>query len=67
MIIKDIQIHVISAPLDKPFRFSQGWVERRSSVIVEVIGEDGTSGFGECMCHGQFLQQVLLNIVISRK
>ena len=53
MIIKDIQIHVISAPLDKPFRFSQGWVERRSSVIVEVIGEDGTSGFGECMCHGQ--------------
>ena len=53
MIIKDIQIHVISAPLDKPFRFSQGWAERRSSVIVEVIGEDGTSGFGECMCHGQ--------------
>ena len=53
MIIKDIQIHVISAPLDKPFRFSQGWVERRSSVIVEVIGEEGTSRFGECMCHGQ--------------
>ncbi|MFI3207195.1 MAG: mandelate racemase/muconate lactonizing enzyme family protein [Clostridia bacterium] len=53
MLIKDIKVHKISAPLAVPFMFSQGWVHQRSSVIVEVIGEDGTSGFGECLCHGQ--------------
>lgn len=53
MQIKDIIVHKISAPIDVPFQFSQGWVYKRSSVIVEVIGEDGTSGFGECLCHGQ--------------
>lgn len=44
MIIKNLITHVISAPLEQPFYFSQGYVYRRSSVIVEVIGEDGTSG-----------------------
>lgn len=53
MIIKDIIVHKISAKLDTPFMFSQGWVYSRSSVIVEVVGEDGTCGFGECLCHGQ--------------
>lgn len=53
MIIQDIKVHKISAKIDKPFKFSQGWVTQRSSVIVEVVGEDGTSGFGESMCHGQ--------------
>lgn len=53
MKIKDVITHVIIADLETPFRFSQGYVYKRSSVIVEVIGADGTSGFGECMCHGQ--------------
>lgn len=53
MLIKDIIVHKISAKLETPFMFSQGWVHSRSSVIVEVVGEDGTSGFGECLCHGQ--------------
>lgn len=53
MNIKDVRVHLIQAPLDTPFCFSQGWVKNRSSVIVEVICEDGESGFGECMCHGQ--------------
>lgn len=53
MRIQDIIVHKISAPIDVPFMFSQGWVHQRSSVIVEVVGADGTSGFGECLCHGQ--------------
>lgn len=53
MKIKDVIVHKISAPIAVPFMFSQGWVDRRSSVIVEVVGEDGTCGFGECLCHGQ--------------
>lgn len=53
MKIKDVITHIISADLDVPFKFSQGYCYKRSSVIVEVVGVDGTSGFGECMCHGQ--------------
>lgn len=53
MKIVDITVHKISIPLDAPFLFSQGWVYQRSSVIVQVTGEDGTFGFGECLCHGQ--------------
>lgn len=50
--IESIRIHVISAPLSEPFAFSQGWVHRRSSVIVEVRSRDGATGWGECLCHG---------------
>lgn len=53
MKIEDIYIHKISAWLETPFKFSQGWVDKRSSVIVEVIDDNGNSGFGECLCHGQ--------------
>ncbi len=58
MIIKDVKVHVIQAPLDDQFCFSQGWVTCRSSVIVEIVTEDGESGFGECMCHGQQPPQI---------
>lgn len=58
MIIKDIKVYVINAPLDVAFQFAQGWVTSRSSVVVEVIGADGTSGFGECLCHGQQPPQI---------
>ena len=53
MKIKNVITHVITADLEVPFKFSQGYCYQRSSVIVEVVGADGTSGFGECMCHGQ--------------
>lgn len=37
MIIKNIVCHAISVPLDEPFYFFQGWVDRRQSLIVEII------------------------------
>ncbi|OON98925.1 MAG: hypothetical protein ATN35_02900 [Epulopiscium sp. Nele67-Bin004] len=52
MLIKDIKVYPIQTPLAEPFYFSQGWVHNRGAVIVEVISEDGVSGFGECLCHG---------------
>jgi D-galactarolactone cycloisomerase len=51
--IKDLRVHIISAPLDHPFQFSQGWVYKRDSVIVEIETTDGICGFGECLCHGR--------------
>ena len=53
MLIKDVRVHVISAPLDEPFQYAQGWVHKRDSVIVEVETDDGVCGFGECLCHGR--------------
>ena len=52
MKIKDLRVHIISAPLVQPFQFSQAWVDKRDSVIVEVETSDGVCGFGECLCHG---------------
>ncbi len=53
MRIKDLRVHIISAPLDDAFQFSQGWVRKRDSVIVEIETADGICGFGECLCHGR--------------
>ncbi|RGX55773.1 mandelate racemase/muconate lactonizing enzyme family protein [Anaerotruncus sp. AF02-27] len=58
MKIREVKAHIIQAPLEEPFAFSQGWVYNRSSMIVEVICADGESGFGECLCHGMQPPQI---------
>ncbi len=52
MKIIDVIPHVISTPLEEPFSFSQGWVEKRSSMIVEIVTDEGIIGWGESLCHG---------------
>ena len=52
MKIVDIVPYVLSTPLEKPFAFSQGRVDRRSAVVVEVKTDEGISGWGESLCHG---------------
>ena len=50
--IESIDVHKISAPLEEPFAFSQGWATQRSSVIIEIRSSEGVTGWGECLCHG---------------
>ncbi len=52
MKITDIKTHVLSTPLDEPFAFSQGWVMKRGTMIVELITDEGITGWGEALCHG---------------
>jgi D-galactarolactone cycloisomerase len=52
MKIADVKTYVLSTPLDEPFYFSMGWVRRRSTMIVEVVTDEGVSGWGEALCHG---------------
>ncbi|MGF1733761.1 mandelate racemase/muconate lactonizing enzyme family protein [Photobacterium satsumensis] len=52
MKIIDVIPHAISVPLEQPFYFSQGWVHNRSSLIVEIVTDEGITGFGEALCHG---------------
>ncbi|WCK54247.1 mandelate racemase/muconate lactonizing enzyme family protein [Aneurinibacillus sp. Ricciae_BoGa-3] len=52
MKIIDVIPHVLTIPLSEPFAFSQGWVEKRSSMIVEIVTDEGITGWGESLCHG---------------
>ena len=47
MKITDVRTHVLDAALTEPFAYSQAWYERRGAMLVEIVGEDGTSGWGE--------------------
>jgi D-galactarolactone cycloisomerase len=47
MKIRDVNIYVLEAALAEPFAYSQAWYERRGACLVEIVGEDGTSGWGE--------------------
>jgi D-galactarolactone cycloisomerase len=52
MKITDIAIHVLKSPLAEPFAFSQGWVRQRSATLVEVMTDEGISGWGEAFAQG---------------
>lgn len=52
MKIVDLRIHTLKSPLAEPFAFSQGWVRQRSATLVEVITDEGLSGWGEAFAQG---------------
>jgi D-galactarolactone cycloisomerase len=47
MKIRDLRVHVLETALSEPFAYAQAWYERRGAMLVEIVGEDGTSGWGE--------------------
>lgn len=47
MKITDVRTYVLEAALREPFAYSQAWYERRGAMLVEIVGEDGNSGWGE--------------------
>jgi D-galactarolactone cycloisomerase len=51
--IAHVKTYALRAEVPTPFYFAQrGIVRHRSSLVVEVITEDGISGFGEALCNG---------------
>lgn len=52
MKIKHINVHVIKSELDVPFAFSQGWVNQRAATLIEIITDEGITGWGECFPQG---------------
>jgi D-galactarolactone cycloisomerase len=63
--IIDVVPYVLSTPLEEPFAFSQGWVGRRSAMVVEVKTDEGVSGWGESLCHGLQPPEVAASFVES--
>ena len=47
MKIRDVKVYVLEAALAEPFAYSQAWYERRGACLVEIVGENGLSGWGE--------------------
>ena len=48
-LIKKVTCHVVSAPVQRPFTSSRGWLYKtRGSCIVEIETVDGIVGWGEC-------------------
>src|SRR5215472_7632823 len=47
MKIREIKTYRLDAALAEPFAYSQAWYERRGAMLVEIVGEDGVSGWGE--------------------
>lgn len=47
MIVRDVHSYVVSHKLSAPFGFSQWWYERREVLLVEVVTDEGISGWGE--------------------
>lgn len=74
MKIIDVIPHAISVPLEKPFYFSQGWVSERSALIIEIVTDEGITGWGESLCHGlqsphisaAFVEHVFKPLLINR-
>jgi len=46
--IVEVRAHVLSAPLAEPFHWSFNRADRREGCIVEIVDENGETGWGEC-------------------
>jgi D-galactarolactone cycloisomerase len=48
MKIAAVKTHVLEAKLEQPFAWSFNATDVRASCVVEIVAEDGTTGWGEC-------------------
>jgi O-succinylbenzoate synthase len=53
MRIKSIELRIIQLPLVRPFRTSFGTQTSREVLIVNVVNENGTTGWAECVAMSQ--------------
>jgi L-alanine-DL-glutamate epimerase-like enolase superfamily enzyme len=47
MKIREVKTYRLDAVLAEPFAYSQAWYDHRGALLVEIISEDGLSGWGE--------------------
>jgi len=65
MKITEVRTHVLSTPLEEPFAFSMGWVTRRGAMLVELVTDEGITGWGESLCHGLQPPEIAAAVVNS--
>src|SRR6516225_3202876 len=52
MRIVAVHVYALESALEQPFAFSQGWVTKRSATLVEVVTDEGITGWGEAFNQG---------------
>ena len=63
MKIKEVKSYIVSQKLgDKSFCYSQSWYNTRTIMIVEIICDDGLSGWGEAFGNAFINKSVLDNV-----
>jgi D-galactarolactone cycloisomerase len=45
--IQAVRTHLLRASLTEPFAYSRAWYDERWTLLVEVVSDEGLSGFGE--------------------
>src|SRR4030095_58499 len=48
MKITAVRTHVLQAALSQPFAYSRAWYDTRTAMVVEILTDDGLTGWGEC-------------------
>jgi D-galactarolactone cycloisomerase len=48
MKITQVDCHVLRAPIENQFHYSQGFYPARGAVLVELVTDEGVSGWGDC-------------------
>lgn len=52
MKITEVETYILKSKLDRPFAYSQGWVQGRSTVLVRIATDEGIEGWGETFSVG---------------
>lgn len=65
MKIVDVRTWALRSELAESFAFSQGFVTQRAATIVEVVTDEGSSGWGEALCQGLQPPQIAAAAVSS--
>jgi D-galactarolactone cycloisomerase len=65
MKITDVRTWSLRSDLAEPFAFSQGFVSQRAATIVEIVTDDGMSGWGEALCQGLQPPQIAASAIMS--
>ncbi|WP_416899931.1 MAG: mandelate racemase/muconate lactonizing enzyme family protein [Minwuia sp.] len=66
MKITSIRAHPLAAPIDRPFAFSQAWVDTRVGLVVEIETDSGLTGWGDGYGPPKPLASVIDNIYAPR-
>lgn len=65
MRITEIETFQLSSPLERPFGWSQNWIDRRSVNLVKVSTDEGVIGWGEGV-GGEIVENLLAPVLIGQ-
>ncbi len=60
--IREVAVHVLEAPIDGAFAYSQAWYVRRSAMLVEITTESGIVGWGEAFGPARITASVVAHL-----